>query len=393
MASLMPTLAVNHIYANYSPIDGSTNVKEGAVEIVIPLAKHYSWADSWDLNGAARYTSYSLAGNVVTWKIGTTFSPTRDFTLRVTRSRDIRAPNLQETFLPASTARQSIFDPFTNTTPAFDQTTTGNRNLKPERADTFGIGGVFTPHFIPGLSASVDYWSINVKDEISIIASGDELQLCYDGSRPELCNNITRVNGVVTQVISQNINIAGQKVRGLDFEASYRRDLGFLGLPGRIDLHANFTKYLQDTISTGISAPIDYVGENSSTNPPRWRTNATLGYQLNGLHTSLTLRGFSSGTQFANYIQCTSACPASTTLHPTINNNYLPGRMYLDFAISYDFTAGRLKGLSLFFNAQNITNRDPGLTVAGNAFGNGANTAVLYDVAGPVLRGGFRLKI
>lgn len=387
------SLAVNHIFANYSPIDGATSVKEGAIEVVVPLAKKLSWADSWDLNGAARYTSYSLAGNVTTWKVGTTYSPVPDFTFRATRSRDIRAPNLQETFLPASTARQSIFDPFTNTTPAFDQTTTGNRNLKPEQADTLGLGGVFTPRFLPGFSASVDYWSINVKNAISIISAGDELLLCFDGSHPDLCNNITRVNGVVTQVISQNINIASQKVRGLDFEASYRRDLDFLGLPGRMDVHANFTKYLQDTIDNGVSAPLDFIGENSSTYPPRWRTSATLGYQLNGLHAILGARAFSSGAQFVNYVTCTSACPASTTLHPTINSNYLPGRVYLDFSVSYDFTAGRYKGASVFFNVQNLTDQDPGLTVAGNAFGNGANTAVDYDVAGPTFRAGIRFKL
>ncbi|TXC71080.1 TonB-dependent receptor [Sphingomonas ginsenosidivorax] len=387
------SLAVDHIYANYTAIDGSTNVKEGAFETIIPLAKKLSWADSWDINGAVRFTSYSLAGNVTTWKLGTTYSPVADLTFRATRSRDIRAPNLQETFLPASTARRSIFDPFTNTTPAFDQTTTGNRNLRPEKADTLGVGAVFTPSFFPGFSASVDYWSIKVADAISIIQPADVLLLCFDGSDPALCNNITRVNGVVSQVISQNINIASEKVRGLDFEASYRSELTGLGLPGSVDLHANFTKYLEDTIDNGVSAPNDFVGEISSIYPPRWRTNVTLGYHLDGLRTSLTARAFASGKQFSNFVECTASCPASTSQNPTVNDNYLPGRVYLDFAISYDLSIGPVKDMSVFFNARNLTNRDPGLTAAGNAFGNGANTAVIYDVDGPVLRAGVRFKL
>ncbi|MDO6414058.1 TonB-dependent receptor [Sphingomonas sp. BIUV-7] len=386
------SLATNHIYANYAPIDGSTNVKEAAFETVVPLAKDKSWADSLELNGAARYTKYSLAGSVTTWKAGVTYSPIPDITFRATRSRDIRAPNLQETFLPANTARQSIFDPFTNTTPAFDQTTTGNRNLKPEKADTLGVGAVFRPSFIEGFSASVDYWSINIKDAISIISAGDVLLLCFDGSNPALCNNVTRVNGVVTQVVSQNINIASQKVRGLDFEATYRKDLDFIGLPGNVDLHANFTRYLEDTIDNGISAPRKALGENSGTNPPLWRTTVSLGYHLDAFRMTVTGRGLSAGKQFANYIECTSNCPASTTDHPTINDNHMPGRFYLDLAFSYDINVGGSKTVTTFLNIRNLTNRDPGLSVTGNAFSNGAN-AILYDVDGIAFRGGVRFKL
>ena len=379
----------DHIYANYAPIDGSTSVKEAAFETVVPLAEDKSWAHSLDVNSAVRYTSYSLAGNVTTWKIGATYSPIPDITFRATRSRDIRAPNLQETFLPANTARQSIFDPFTNTTPAFDQTTTGNRNLKPEKADTLGVGAVFRPSFFEGFSASVDYWSINVHDAISIIAAGDELLLCFDGSHPELCNNITRVNGVVTQVISQNINIASQKVRGWDFEASYRKNLQGIGLPGSVDLHANLTRYLENRIDNGVSEPLDLFGENSGLHPPRWRTTATLGYQLEGFRSTLTARAFSSGTQFANYIECTTNCPTSTASHPTINDNHMPGAFYLDLALSYDFLLGGTKSVTTFLNVQNLTNRYPALASTGNAFANGAN-AMLYDVDGTEFLAGVR---
>lgn len=394
------SLIADHIYANYSPIDGSTNVKEAAFETVIPLANGKSWANSWDINGAVRYTSYSLAGDVVTWKAGTTYSPIPDITFRGTASRDIRAPNLQETFLPSTFTRQSLFDPFTSTTPAFEQVTTGNRNLKPEKADTFGVGVVFSPGFFSGFSFSVDYWSINVKDAISIIAAPDVLQLCFSGTNPELCNNITRAApsagqtvGDLQRVVSQNINIASQKVRGLDFESSYRSDLAGIGLPGRVDIHANFTRYLEDSIDNGVSPRRTQLGENSLSNPPKWRTTATLGYHLDGFHAGLTGRAFSAGKQFAYYIECATNCPVSTAAHPTINDNYLPGRFYLDLALSYDIKLANARTVTTFFNVRNLTNRDPGLTITtGNAFANGGN-AVLYDVDGIVFRTGVRFKL
>eukprot|EP00456_Euglypha_rotunda_P076853 TRINITY_DN7221_c0_g1_i4.p1 TRINITY_DN7221_c0_g1~~TRINITY_DN7221_c0_g1_i4.p1 ORF type:complete len:218 (-),score=40.00 TRINITY_DN7221_c0_g1_i4:9-662(-) len=187
--------------------------------------------DSWDVNGAVRYTSYSLAGNVVTWKLGTTISPIPDIKLRVTRSRDIRAPNITETFSPANVTRNLVFDPFTNSTPIPNSIVIGNPNLKPEKADTLGVGVVVEPSFIPGLSASVDYWDIKIKGAISSISAANVLLLCYDGTRPDLCANITRdANNVVTDVVSQSINFALQHVRGLDFEARDRKS-GSAGMP------------------------------------------------------------------------------------------------------------------------------------------------------------------
>ena len=41
-------------------------------------------------------------------------------------------------------------------------TTGGNLNLKPEKANTWTVGAVIRPRFIPGLSASIDYYHIKV---------------------------------------------------------------------------------------------------------------------------------------------------------------------------------------------------------------------------------------
>lgn len=384
---------LDHIYANYSAIDGSNSVTEGALETVVPLIKHSAAIDSWDLNAAARYTSYSLAGSVFTWKVGTTFSPIPDLKVRFTRSRDIRAPNIQETFSPANVQRNTAFDPFTNSTPVFDQTTIGNINLRPEKADTLGLGMVIQPSFIPGLTASVDVWDIKINQAISSVTPANVLLLCFDGSRPDLCSNITRTNGVVTSVISQNINFAQQNVRGLDFEASYRFDLAAISasLPGRLSIHGNATHYLKNFIDSRVSPAQDFVGENSGLNPPNWRYTVVAGYSLDKLDVAFTMRGFSSGTQFANYIECASACPRTTTANPTVNNNYLAGRTYLDASIKYDFNVMGAK-ISAFANIRNIFDSDPALSAASINFSNGSNPA-LYDVDGRVYRAGLRFRL
>src|SRR6185436_17702476 len=107
--------------------------------VVVPLAKDRPWAESWDLSAAARATGYGLAGYVTTWKIGTTYSPITDIRIRATRSRDIRAPNLQEQMADPNTQNFSIFDPATGVTILTPATVIGNTALKPEKGDNTSV--------------------------------------------------------------------------------------------------------------------------------------------------------------------------------------------------------------------------------------------------------------
>ena len=47
-----------------TPTSGGYNVKEAFIETLIPLAKNTPWAESMDVDAAARYTDYSVAGSV-----------------------------------------------------------------------------------------------------------------------------------------------------------------------------------------------------------------------------------------------------------------------------------------------------------------------------------------
>ncbi|MDF0541154.1 TonB-dependent receptor [Sphingobium sp. H39-3-25] len=389
------SLAADHILGNYGAIQGETKVTEGALETVIPIFKGQPWAESLDFNGAVRFTRYSRAGSVTTWKLGLVYTPIDDIRIRATRSRDIRAPNLLETFSPAVTTRATVFDPFTNSSTTFNQTTTGNLDLRPEVADNTSIGAVIQPSFIPGLSFSADLWDIKIKEAISSINPAQTLLLCFDGTAPELCANIARTNGVLTAVTSRSINFALLQARGIDFEGSYTMPLNaiFGNAPGTFSLHGNATIYLKQYVNSRVSAPADFVGENGAGNPPKWRGTATATYRVQPFVTSLTVRAFPGGTINNIAIACTSNCPTSTTARPTYSQNHLPGRAYLDAAFSYDIGLGGKRGGTLFLNIRNLLNSAPGAPrVSGNALQNGANS-LLYDVDGRTFRAGFRFNL
>ena len=67
-------------------------------------------------------------------------------------------------------------------------------------------------------------------------------------------------------------------------------------------------------------------------------------YQLDPVSVTLTSRMVSAGLINNEWIECTTGCPVSTTAHPTINNNRLPGATYFDMNFNYTADIGGVPG-------------------------------------------------
>ncbi|GAY20396.1 TonB-dependent receptor domain-containing protein [Sphingobium fuliginis] len=385
---------------NFFASTGHYNVTEGYLEAVVPLAKDAPFAKSLDLNGAVRATDYSTSGYVTTWKVGLTYSPVSDVTFRVTRSRDIRAPNLAELFQAGQTATTSLVDPFrNNASSTVSQITSGNLGLTPEKADNFGAGVVFTPQFLPGFAASVDYYDIGIEDAIVTLNAASVVTLCQQGNSA-YCAQITRlasgplVNNLtaISSVAVVPVNVARQKSRGLDFEASYRAQL----FGGTVSLRGLATRFLENYSNDGITPATDTVGTNGTNGTlrnslPKWRYLATVGFDHDPIAVSLTARGFSAGVYNTSYVECSSACPVSTPANMTINNNQLPGATYFDANVTLKLP----QDIQLFLSVDNIANKDPARMAFGTSIGAAplSVNSLLYDVLGRTFRLGLRFKM
>lgn len=393
---------------NFLPLNGSYNVTEGFVEIGVPLAEDLPFAKALDLNGAVRATDYSVSGYVTTWKAGLTWSPIDDIRLRLTRSRDIRAPNLSELFSRGLIQTVAFRDPVANLPSVFAfQVTTGNLELEPEKADTLGLGVVLQPSFIPGLSASVDYYEIEIEDAIGTVAAQQIVDQCFAGVQV-FCSSIERGlnNGVntITRVFNRPFNFVDQVARGLDFDISYRTpaDRLFSGAPGTLILRGLATRFLESARNNGITPKVDSVGEMiggvlaatpSTGGIPNWKYSASLTYDASALAVTLTGRGVSSNHISSSYIECTSGCPTSTASFRTINNKHVAGAFYLDAAITYRSPIGG--NLELFVSARNVFNKDPAVVPrgpAGLSYGDRATNLAVYDVLGRMYRAGARFS-
>jgi outer membrane receptor protein involved in Fe transport len=261
------------------PVAGSINVTEFFAEAEIPLISDKTFAQELTLRAQYRYSDYDTSGNGTSssfdtdaYGVSIAWAPVEDVRFRGQFQRAVRAPNVielftgQDTGLPNLTSAGTnangiqLFDPCASDAPIASlaacantgvtaaqfgtildvisgqtqSVTGGNPNLQPETADTVTVGVVITPEQVPGLSISVDYFSIEVEDAIQPgIPAQTILDNCLATGNSAFCDLITRApSGTLaagtfgTGFQATNINIATFETTGIDFQAGYKLDVG-----------------------------------------------------------------------------------------------------------------------------------------------------------------------
>lgn len=389
---------------NYKATIGEYDVTEGFVETVFPLLSDVPGADQLDFNGAVRYTEYSESGAVTTWKAGLVWAPLEDMRFRFTRSRDIRAPGLGELFNAGSggTGNNTDLGLAGNPTYFMQSQTIGNRNLKPEEADTTGLGVVLTPRFLPGFTMSVDYYKIEVDGTIAVRSSREIIENCYLRGDAQQCSQIHRdAAGFIDVITSYPENIVGETASGVDVDATYRLPVG----PGDLTLRAMGTfvdkletiNTLGDTIDgKGVNSDDAGIGLGAELSGPKYRYLLSAGYDWNPISVTLTMRGISSGVYNNNFYECAvGSCPTVSELTAmgytqSINDNHIDAAHYFDLAVNY-----QLEDLGeLYVVIENLTDEDPAQVAGGRGAGfyQGQSNVELYDRFGTMFHAGMRFK-
>ncbi|UKK83265.1 TonB-dependent receptor [Sphingopyxis sp. BSN-002] len=259
-------------------IDGGYDVYEAYAEIVAPLIEDKPFFESLTLEAGIRYSDYSIEGaggyNTTTWKAGGSWEPGAGVKFRGNYSHAVRAPNIGELFTPTSVGLTNLaLDPcagsapvgnanlravciaqgatagqigsITNPTAAQANITTGgNLNLKPEKANTWTLGVVFQPEFLPRFNLSLDYYNIRVTDVLGVPLPGDIIAACFDnvtaGSATDpACTAIRRnpltggLDGdpaTTGGLFGTTNNLGRLFTDGVDLLMNYNMDLGFASL-------------------------------------------------------------------------------------------------------------------------------------------------------------------
>ncbi len=254
-----------------SPTDGKYSVNEVFAELNIPILGPDSGVEYLGINGAARYSDYSLAnvGGVWTYAAGIEFAPIPDVKFRGQYQRAVRAPNVGELFGGQAIGFPGATDPcgsatFLAANPGADAICIahgvpqanlgnssvvqlnaqipalfgGNPGLQEETSDSWTFGVVLQPQFVPGLTITADYFDIVIEDTISV--AGGSLQglmnLCYgdiqDVTSPACTPfaGIRNNDGAITvnaPPLVSGVNIAELGVSGIDLQVNYGMDMPF----------------------------------------------------------------------------------------------------------------------------------------------------------------------
>jgi len=238
------------------PIAGEYTAKEVFAEFAVPLLQDSVIAESLILNAAVRYSDYDLFGEDINYKVGLDWQVVPSLKVRANYATAFRIPNIPELFGGIAEGNLTTTDPCSgwSTLPGDSvvrqncqaygvpagyvqpgntilTTAGGNPDLEPEDANSFTIGAVWTPGFLPGLTLTVDYFDIKIENAIQRIDGSTKLAICYNtpGLAHPFCDasNFTRnsVTGEVDFLSSQPVNAADERVTGIDLGGLYEFDV------------------------------------------------------------------------------------------------------------------------------------------------------------------------
>lgn len=297
------------------PVSGKFNTDEVFGEIdaaLISPSNSIPFINSLEVKAAARYVDHSSAGGDLTYTAGGSYRPIRDITFRGNFTRAIRAPFVTEAFNPTSSffgfaddpcdqdelangpdpatrqancAAAGIPNTFSSQSDeaSFLQAVSGNPELKNEISDAYTIGTVIRPRFIPGLSATVDYVNIKVKDVITQFSPEQVLSACFDSPNfpNNFCDLISRAaDNQLDFLETAYFNAALLRYKGYLAALDYRVDTPFLGAASKVGLNVSY-QYL-DTLTSQAEEGAAASNTGGSIGYSRHQASANISYQNRG---------------------------------------------------------------------------------------------------------------
>ena len=312
-------------------VDASRNVYAFFGELALPLSK------SFEGQIALRYDHYATYSRPSP-KLALRYVVDPRLSLRASYSSSFRAPGLKQLY----GAREEGAGDFTSAPlcaalgrPADCRVpglliTGANRDLKPERGQTFNLGSVFEP--VPELSLGLDWWRVNVKDAIDTPTIDQAVRQGQFGR-----DSTGRVT--VTTALTNFAKISNQ---GVDFDLRWTlpaSDLGAFSVRNTATYYTRQRKL--------IDSETGWEEFNGTYLKPRWRNTFTLGLE--------------SGRWQGNFVVHNTAgfYDVDTAVADGTTERRVEGFSELDLTGSYS----GFKGVKIEFGIKNLLNETPPFSV------------------------------
>lgn len=299
--------------------EGRISVKEFYGELLLPVISGVTGIEELNLELGYRYSDYSLFGGIDTYKGLVDWSVNDSLRLRGGYQLATRAPNIAELFqaeaqefyvgagdlcglnsqrpnganpainpnaadtralceaLMGPDAAQAFYIDNADNQPngfvlAGFFNAVGNPNVQPEEATTWTAGLVYQPEsnnaFLDGMTLSVDWYSIEIEDMISVEAPVAVYDKCLslasnparDVNHPS-CQQVLRnpVNGFAQATDVTYTNSAYAKTSGVDVQFNWGGELS--GLPGYLSVNVLLNSLLEFETQAAPTEPVvDWKG-------------------------------------------------------------------------------------------------------------------------------------
>ncbi|MGR5133238.1 TonB-dependent receptor [Vibrio alfacsensis] len=346
-----------------SSTSGSYSVDSFYGELLIPLLSDLAYAEYLEVKLSGRYDDYSSFGGESTFGYSFLYQPSENLMLRGTYSDVFRAPSIAALYGGAVESSEVLTDPSGQDTSGRDQFPViqgSNEDLKPEQGHTASLGFVYTPSFVDGVSATVDYWQIELEDLIDLV--NPQLMLDECNTTGKYCDKITRYEdgefaGNIKTIDARLTNVGKLETDGIDFNIRYVEDFDFATL--LVNWENTYTLGYDVTKSDGSVE--EYNGNfihNGIGNFSKYRSTLSLGLAEDSWKANWTSR-LIDGVEYelGEY------------------NFNVPTVVYHDVSAAYMFD----NDITLSGGINNLFDKEPPLildTIAGNT------DTTTYDVAG-----------
>jgi iron complex outermembrane receptor protein len=236
----------------FAPTEGKYNVAEAFGELSIVPVSQRELAEWVEISLAARGFRYNTFGSGATWKAGGLWKTIGGIGFRGTYSTAFRAPSVAELYQGKADSFPSASDPCdtdldgdgVSDGPIADPVAArrcmeqgvpanavygtaqqrsvvgGNEQLQAETAKVFTAGIVIEPPVLKGLSLTVDYFRIKIKDSIQSLGAQIILANCYTRDQDDACAQVYRdpqLNGQIDYIDDPLSNVGGTNTDGIDF--------------------------------------------------------------------------------------------------------------------------------------------------------------------------------
>ncbi len=411
------------------PANGNFDVRELFAEVRAPILQDAPFARSLTFEGGWRYSDYSSAGKVASYKAALDWAPIEDIRFRGGYNRAVRAPNVAELYQPVTVQLATYSDPCSGASPTLSLAlcertglpaaqyghvpdcgaaqcsilTGGNTALRPERSDTFTIGAVATPTFLHNFNASIDYFYIIVNDALQqgygngtgsvilsqCITAGQFCNLIHRDPTNGALFGLTAADGYVNQL---TVNSGYVKTSGFDITANYHTNFSDWSLP---DWGGLAFSYVGTITREFVQSPVKDLGSYNCVGlfgltclqpMPKYRheLRTTWTTPWRGFSLSLNWRYIGPSNLDLNQSGNTFLATQGSSFFDTADA-HIPAYNYFDLSASVRLTDRIVARAGI----NNLFDKDPPILDANNVgvtgpanFGNGNTFPGVYDTLG-----------